>query len=128
MRLLLDTHIFLWLITDDKRLPGKVRTVIPDRRNEIYLSVASFWEIIVKYQLGKLPLSQPPESYIPLARRQHRITDLQLDEASIVQLATLPRVHGDPFDRMLVCQALEHGLTLVMVDPVFHSYPAVIFR
>lgn len=127
MKLLLDTHIFLWLITNDAQLSPKVRAAIPDRRNDVYLSVASFWEIAVKYQLGKLPLPQPPENYIPSKRRLHRITDLPLDEASVAQLAKLPRVHGDPFDRMLICQALEYGLTLVTVDPIFNSYPAVTF-
>ncbi len=127
MKLLLDTHIFLWLLTDDQRLPKKVRVAVPDRSNEVYLSVASFWEIIVKYQLGKLPLPQPPETYIPLKRREHRITDLPLNEACVAQLAKLSRIHGDPFDRMLICQAMEHGLTLATVDPIFHSYPVAIF-
>lgn len=128
MKLLLDTHVFLWFINRDARLPTKMRDAVRDLSNQAHLSVVSFWEISIKYQLGKLPLPQAPERYIPLKRLQHQMADLPLDEASVVQLANLPSVHRDPFDRMLVCQALEHGLTLVTVDPVFHSYPAVIFR
>jgi len=90
------------------------------------LSVVSVWEAMVKYYIGKLPLPHPPEHYLPLQRAQHQIASLPLDEASVCQLATLPAVHRDPFDRMLVCQALEHGLTVVTVDPVFRAYPAPI--
>ena len=127
MKLLLDTHIFLWFINRDARLPIKMRDAIRDSTNQTHLSVVSFWEIFGKYQLGKLPLPQSPEHYIPLQRQQHQMTDLPLDAASVAQLVKLPFVHRDPFDRMLVCQALEHGLTLATVDPVFHQYPAVIF-
>lgn len=128
MKLLLDTHIFLWFINRDPRLPAKMRDAIREPSNQAYLSVVSFWEISVKYQIGKLPLPQAPEHYIPAQRRQHQINDLQLDEISVAQLAKLPDVHRDPFDRMLVCQALAHGLTLMTVDPIFNSYPAIIFR
>lgn len=128
MKLLLDTHIFLWFINRDTRLPAKMRDAIREPGNQVHLSVVSFWEISVKHQIGKLPLPQAPEYYIPALRRQHQINDLQLDEISVVQLAKLPAVHRDPFDRMLVCQALAHGLTLVTVDPIFHPYPAVIFQ
>jgi PIN domain nuclease of toxin-antitoxin system len=128
MKLLLDTHIFLWLISNDSRLPTKMEMAIRDPLNEAYLSVVSLWEIIVKLQLGKLPLPQTPETYIPLQRVRHQIADLSLDEASVKQLAQLPPVHRDPFDRMLICQALAHGMTLVSVDPIFLAYPVTIFK
>jgi PIN domain nuclease of toxin-antitoxin system len=128
MTLLLDTHVFLWFINRDARLPAKMRDAIRDTNNQAYLSVVSFWEVSVKYQSGKLPLPQAPEHYIPSLRRQHHILDLQLDEASIAQLANLPRIHNDPFDRMLACQSLEHNLTLMTVDPILQSYPVAIFR
>ena len=99
-----------------------------DAANEVYLSVVSLWEIIVKYNLGKLPLPLLPESYIPLQRERHLIASLPLDESSVVQLASLPPIHSDPFDRMLVCQALEHGMTIVTVDANVASYPVPVFK
>ena len=87
------------------------------------MSVVSLWEVIVKHRLGKLPLPQPPEGYLPIQREQHRISSLPLDEASVSQLAQLPSIHRDPFDRMLICQALEHDLTLVTVDGTVCNYP-----
>jgi PIN domain nuclease of toxin-antitoxin system len=126
MRLLLDTHIFLWFISGDAQLPADWRERIRDADNEVYLSVVSLWEALVKHRLGKLPLPHPPETYLPTQRARHQIASLSLDEASVHHLAILPSVHRDPFDRMLVCQALEHGLSIVTVDPVFGAYPAPI--
>ena len=126
MRLLLDTHVFLWFISADVRLPVKWRDAIRDTENEIFLSVVSVWEAMVKYALGKLPLPHSPAHYLPTQRVQHQMTSLPLDEASVCHLTTLPSVHRDPFDRMLVCQALEHALTIVTVDPMFEAYPVPI--
>jgi PIN domain nuclease of toxin-antitoxin system len=126
MRLLLDTHIFLWFISADARLPPEWRDGIRDPGNAVFLSVVSVWEAMVRYYIGKLSLPHPPEYYLPLQRAQHPIASLPLDEASVCHLATLPAVHRDPFDRMLVCQASEHTLTIVTVDPVFEAYPAPI--
>jgi PIN domain nuclease of toxin-antitoxin system len=123
MELLLDTHVFLWFISGDKRLSGAMRDSIRDSNNEVYLSVVSLWETVIKYQLGRLPLPQPPDSYLPTQRQRHQIASLPLDEASVSQLAHLPQIHRDPFDRMLVCQALEHGLTIVTVDDAICAYP-----
>ncbi|MDQ3684143.1 MAG: type II toxin-antitoxin system VapC family toxin [Acidobacteriota bacterium] len=128
MKLRLDTHIFLWFISGDNRLPDDMRDGIRDSGNDVYLSVVSLWEIIVKHQLGKLPLPQPPESYIPLQRERHQISSLALDESSVSQLAKLPPLHRDPFDRMLICQAVEHGMTIVTVDSIISSYPVMILK
>ncbi len=123
MKLLLDTHIFLWLISHDERLPLPMQESILSLDNAVYLSIVSYWEIIVKYQLGKLPLPQPPELFIPIQRVQHQVDLLLLDEVSVSQLANLPPLHRDPFDRMLICQALAHGLTLVTQDNQIAAYP-----
>ncbi len=123
MRILLDTHIFLWFISGDSRLSKNVRDVIRDLDNEIYLSVISVWESIVKFQLGKLPLPESPETYLPKQRDLHQIVNLDLDESSVVQLAKLPPLHRDPFDIMLICQALEHDLTIATVDASIRVYP-----
>ena len=123
MKLLLDTHVFLWLISGDSRLSDSLRDSIRDLNNEVYLSVVSLWEATVKYQLGKLPLPQSPEVYLSTQRQHHQIASLSLDEASVTQLASLPLLHRDPCDRMLICQALAHGLVLVTVDAAISAYP-----
>jgi PIN domain nuclease of toxin-antitoxin system len=122
MRILLDTHIFLWFISGDTQLSTVVRDVIRDPNNEVYLSAISVWEAIVKYQLGKLPLPEHPETYLPKQRNLHQIASLALDEMSVVQLARLPLLHRDPFDRMLICQALQNDLTIATVDTAIRAY------
>jgi PIN domain nuclease of toxin-antitoxin system len=122
MRILLDTHIFLWFISGDTQLSTDVRDAIRDPDNEVYLSAVSVWESIVKYQLGKLPLPDHPETYLPKQRDLHQIASLALDEMSVVQLAKLPLLHRDPFDRMLICQALQNGLTIATVDTAIRTY------
>ncbi len=96
MKILLDTHIFLWFISGDTKLSTDVRDAIRDPGNEVYLSTVSIWEAIVKYQLGKLPLPESPETYLPKQRELHQIGSLALDESSVVQLAKLPPLHRDP--------------------------------
>lgn len=123
MKILLDTHIFLWFISGDTQLSTDVRDVIRDLDHEIYLSAISVWEAIVKYQLGKLPLPEHPETYLPKQRDLHQIASLALDENSVIQLAELPPLHRDPFDRMLICQALQNGLTIATVDSAVRAYP-----
>ena len=128
MKLLLDTHVFLWFISGDKRLPDVMRDSIRNPENDVYVSVVSLRETIVKHQLGKLPLPQPPEKYLPMQRERHQILSLSLDEASVSHLAKLALIHRDPFDRMLICQAVEHGLTLVTVDDLIARYPVSVLH
>jgi PIN domain nuclease of toxin-antitoxin system len=123
MKILLDTHVFLWFISGDPRLPTAFRDSIRDPNNEIALSVVSLWEAIIKNQLGKLPLPKPPELYLPDQRQRHGISNLPVDEASVIRLASLSPLHRDPFDRLLICQALEHGMTFATVDGTLKSYP-----
>jgi PIN domain nuclease of toxin-antitoxin system len=123
MKILLDTHIFLWFISGDTQLSTNVRDSIRDPDNEVYLSAVSIWEAIVKHQLGKLPLAEPPETYLPKQRDLHQIASLALDESSVMQLTKLPPLHRDPFDRMLICQSLQNGLTIVTVDSAVRAYP-----
>lgn len=122
MRLLLDTHCFLWFILGDPKLTVAHRTAIGDPANEAYLSVASVWEAVIKYQLGKLPLPAAPATYLPTQRAAHGIGSLTFDEGTLVHLAGLPLLHRDPFDRIIVAQALQHGLTIVTVDPAVMAY------
>ncbi|MEH2110576.1 type II toxin-antitoxin system VapC family toxin [Nostoc sp.] len=135
MKLLLDTHIFLWFISSDafgghsqRRLLNTFIEIIRNTDNDVYLSIISIWEATVKYQLGKLPLPQSPEIYLPIQRERHLITSLPLTEDSVVQLSKLPNIHRDPFDRMLICQALQHDLTIVTVDDTIRAYPVKILN
>lgn len=112
----------LWFISGDAQLLTNVRDAIRDPGNEVYLSAVSVWEAIVKYQLGKLPLPESPETYLPKQRDLHQIASLALDESSVTQLAKLPPLHRDPFDRMLICQALQNGLTIATVDAAVRAY------
>jgi PIN domain nuclease of toxin-antitoxin system len=123
MRLLLDTHVFLWYISADPQLPAAFRDAIRDPANTVYLSVASVWEAVIKYALGKLPLPEAPAEYLPRQREAHRIASLPVEEAALAHLASLPPLHRDPFDRMLIAQALQHGLKIVTVDDAVRSYP-----
>lgn len=102
MKLLLDTHIFLWFINQDCRLSEHFKQAIQNPDNEIFLSVVSIWECEIKYQLGKLPFPQSPAIYLPQQRTKHFIKSLVVDEASIAQLINLPPLHRDPFDRLLI--------------------------
>jgi PIN domain nuclease of toxin-antitoxin system len=127
MRLLLDTHTFLWYITDDPRLPIASAEAIRDELNEVFLSVVSVWEALAKHQLGKLPLPSPADEYLRKRRVEHNIASLSFDEASLAYLLRLPLHHRDPFDRMLICQALQHGLQVLTSDALFERYPVLLF-
>lgn len=126
MRILLDTCEFLWLVAGDARLPPPVASAVRDPQNKVFLSAVSFWEICLKHSLGKLPLPQSPAQFVPLQREKHLIAPLALDEAAVGQLSGLPRLHRDPFDRMLVCQAIAHGLTLASSDILVRQYPVAL--
>lgn len=122
MKLLLDTHIFLWFISGNNQLSKIFQDSIQNPNNTVYLSVVSVWECIIKYQLRKLPLPESPEIYLPKQREQHRIDSLMVDEASVVQLIKLPSLHRDPFDRLLICQSLQHNLTILTADEAVMAY------
>jgi PIN domain nuclease of toxin-antitoxin system len=123
MKLLLDTHIFLWYISGDASLPISLRDDIRDANNEVYLSAASVWEVVIKFALGKLPLPEPPATYLPRQRASHHIAALPIDEGAFVHLHGLPPLHRDPFDRLLLAQALQHGLTIITLDVRMRAYP-----
>lgn len=127
MRLLLDTHTFLWYITNDQHLPPKVVAAVSDGSNEVYLSVVSIWEALVKYQIGRLPLPVPPDEYLRKRQEQHGVATLPLEAAAVSHLLKLPMHHRDPFDRMLVCQALHHDCAIATSDPQIAKYPIQVF-
>lgn len=122
MRILLDTCTFLWIAAGSSQLSKACLEAFRTPANEVFLSPVSAWEIAVKYDLGKLELSEPPERLVPAERRRHAIGSLPLDERSTLMLRRLPPLHRDPFDRMLVCQALVHGLTILTPDEQIERY------
>ena len=119
----MDTAAFLWAVSDDPEFSQEAREVFTDPGNEIYLSSVSAWEIAVKHALGKLPLPEPPGRFVPLQRKQHSIDPLPLDEDAALHLSRLPLLHRDPFDRMLVCQAIVNHLTILTSDELIQQYP-----
>lgn len=123
MKLLLDTCTFLWLITDADELSGPARNLFMDPGNEVFLSAVSAWEMSVKYSLGRLPLPEPPERFVPAQRERHAIVAVALEVQAALYLHKLPLLHRDPFDRMLICQAIQHELTLLTPDPLITQYP-----
>lgn len=123
MKLLLDTHAFLWMILADPRLPDPLRDILRSEDNSVWLSVVSIWEIAIKQTQGRLVLPGPGAGYAAGHRRRHLISSLTLEETTARHLAQLPAVHRDPFDRMLICQAIEHDMTLVTADDQIRQYP-----
>ena len=123
MRLLLDTCTFLWIVGGMSDLSARARELFVDPDNEVYLSAVSAWEIALKHAAGRLPLPEPPERFVPAERSRHGIDTLDLDEETALHVGRLPPLHRDPFDRMLVCQAIVHGLVILGPDPLISQYP-----
>lgn len=123
MRLLLDTCTFLWLAGGSASLSPGAAAAIRDASNQVYLSAVSAWEIASKYRTGRLPLPVPPDRLIPAERDVRGLLALAFDEDAALQVLRLPPLHRDPFDRMLVSQAIAGGLVLVTPDPLITQYP-----
>lgn len=124
MKLLLDTCTFLWLAADDEQLSPLARDACRDPANAVYLSALSAWEIAIKFKIGRLPLPEPPTSYIATRRAWLKLQPLDFDEAAAAHDALLPAHHRDPFDRGLVSQAILLGMRIVTPDPFIARYPA----
>ena len=122
MRLLLDTHAFLWFVSDDERLSTRARRTISDPKNDRWLSLASVWEMAIKLSLGKLRLDVPLDEMLESEALGNAIAILGIERRHIFAVAALPYHHRDPFDRLLVCQARSERLTLVSADRAFDAY------
>jgi PIN domain nuclease of toxin-antitoxin system len=125
VKLLLDTCTFLWIASGAPQLSPRARTLFASPENEVYLSAGSAWEIAIKHGLGKLPLPESPARFVPEMRERHGIEPLAIDERATLHIARLPELHRDPFDRLLVSQAIVHGLTILTPDPLITQYPAL---
>jgi len=122
MKLLVDTCTFLWIAADSPRLSKTAAKVFLDRNNERYLSAASAWEIGIKHAAGRLRLPDRPDVFVPTIREASGIASLDVDEESALHAGRLPGLHLDPFDRMLVAQAIVHGMTILTPDPEIEQY------
>jgi PIN domain nuclease of toxin-antitoxin system len=123
VNILLDTCTFLWIVSGSPELSDAARKHFSDPAHEVYLSGASAWEIIVKHKLGKLPLPGTPHEFIKKWRTRHEIDSLPLDESAVLQLSRLLDYHKDPFDRILICQAIAGGMVILTPDPRITKYP-----
>jgi PIN domain nuclease of toxin-antitoxin system len=124
MKLLLDTCTFLWIVGGARELPARAADVYCAPDNEVYLSTISAWEIAVKHSNGRLALPEAPQQLVPVERHRRGIAALPFDEESALHVSRLPVLHRDPFDRMLVSQAIVHGLTILTPDHLIAQYPA----
>ncbi len=122
MKLLLDTQIVLWWANEPERLSKRVHTVLESRATTLFLSLASVWEMQIKIQLGKLTVRPSLEAVIADQEATNGLELLPITLQHILTLGSLPFHHRDPFDRMLIAQALQEGAILVSVDPVFSQY------
>ncbi len=125
MKLILDTHAFLWWVGDDSRLTTGARRLIGQVENQCFLSLASCWELAIKHSLGKLTLEGPFESFVAEHLSKNGFGLLPIEFRHLVRLTALPFHHRDPFDRLLAAQAIEEQLVLVSADLAFDDYPVV---
>jgi len=123
VRLLLDTHVFLWWLADDRRLAPEEREAIRNPENDVYLSAASVWEIVIKQALGRLRTPEPASS----AALRLGLQPLPITFEHAEATAALPPLHNDPFDRLLMAQARAESLTLASHDPAIRAYPGLAF-
>jgi PIN domain nuclease of toxin-antitoxin system len=122
MRILLDTHIFIWMATEPERLSQRFTESIIDRQNSLFLSLASIWEIQIKVALGKLDLKGDLATIVDIQIAQNSIQLLSIDLKHIYALSNLPAHHRDPFDRLLIAQSQVEKMTLATVDSAFDRY------
>jgi len=123
MKLLLDTHVFIWWANEPEKLSEKALIACQDNRNTLLLSVASVWEMQIKMHLGKLKINRTIENLIQTQRAANGIQVLAIELTHVLGLNHLPSFHKDPFDRLLIAQANIESATLITVDPEFSSYP-----
>ena len=122
MRLLLDTHAFLWVLTDDRRLSRSAKRAIASGSNDVFVSAITAWEIGIKSASGRLPAPPVPEDWIPVEMERARLTELPFTMRHGASVRRLPPYHRDPFDRALVAQAIAESLTFVTADKALGAY------
>jgi PIN domain nuclease of toxin-antitoxin system len=124
LKFLIDTCAFLWIAGGGHAIPPRAAAAFASPDNDVYLSAASTWEIAIKYALRRLALPVPPAQFVVEERERRGVMSLGIDEESTLHVAKLPPIHADPFDRLLVAQAIVHGMTILTPDPIVARYPA----
>lgn len=122
MRLLLDTHTFIWYVTNNNKLSSTAKLLINDGNNEVVLSKASIWEMAIKHSIGKLSFDTRFDIFIERQLSLNNIELLDIKTNHLIAIATLPSHHGDPFDRLIIVQAMLEGLPIVGTDIAFDAY------
>ncbi|MBD2307999.1 type II toxin-antitoxin system VapC family toxin [Chroococcidiopsis sp. FACHB-1243] len=123
MRLLLDTHTFIWFVTNSSQLSIAVKELIEDENNEKLLSIASIWEMAIKQSIGKLRFSQPFQVFVQQQLSINSIDVLNININHLTVVSSLPLHHRDPFDRLFISQAMVAQLSILSIDSAFDSYP-----
>ncbi|MCO5274430.1 MAG: type II toxin-antitoxin system VapC family toxin [Flavobacteriales bacterium] len=127
MKVLIDTHVFLWFILGQRQCSTSTRKIIESPANNCLISIASLWEIGIKHALGKLELHRPVEEFFEAIRNGGFVT-MPIEPAHILELSRLPLHHRDPFDRMLISQAKAEGMQLLTADPHFNRYKVSVLK
>ena len=122
MRLLIDTQCWLWMVSDPERLSRRARAIVASDRHDLLLSAVSSWEIAIKHSLGKLDLPAPPAEFVPTRMQATGVLPLIVTHSHALRVAALPEHHRDPFDRLLIAQALEESLSILTADKQFRRY------
>lgn len=128
MNVLVDTHVWIWSLADPGRLSPESRSLLSSSRNVVYLSAASAWELAIKAALGKIELPEPVETYVPTRMARQGITALPITHTHALRVSTLPPHHRDPFDRLLIAQALVERLPILTADVAFDRYDVEVIR
>ncbi len=128
MRILLDTHSWLWMQAEPERFSAEVQAMLADADSEVFFSAASAWEIAIKHSLGKLPLPMPATEYVTSRMTSNEVSPLPIQHLHALRVASLPFHHRDPFDRLLIAQAQIEGLPILTADPLFRAYDVEIVR
>ena len=122
MTVLVDTHVWLWMLTAPHRLALTARALVEDSQTMVLLSAVSSWEIAIKYTLGRLPLPEPPERYVPERMHETGVSPLPVEHRHTLRVSALELHHSDPFDRLLIAQAQVEHVPLLTADPIFDLY------
>jgi PIN domain nuclease of toxin-antitoxin system len=128
VNILLDTCTFLWAALEPNNLSAEAARLFTDPSNAVFLSAISAYEIAVKHALGRLQLTDPPRQFVVQQRAALGVASLELQEVAVFHIEGLPSIHRDPFDRILICQALAHGLMILTPDSQIQQYPGVVTR
>lgn len=124
MKYLIDTHVLIWFLEGNLEIPEKTRLIIKDESNEIFVSIASFWEMAIKIGLGKLILPKDLKGIIEDTKSLN-ISTLQIKEEHVLKIIELPFIHKDPFDRIIISQSIIENMKIISKDEIFKDYPLI---